>query len=306
MIFGMTAYQICILFIAYSFFGWITEVVYQAVAKGKVINRGFLNGPVCPVYGFGVLSVFAFINALASYGLNMNPLGVFLAGVVLATAIELFAGWILDICFHARWWDYTKKPFNFRGYICLEFSIIWGFAILFVVSIFHEQFENSFIYRIPHVIGWAILALFYAIYFVDFIVTVAFIKGLNKKLTQLSEIREEMRSVSDKLSEQIGTKTLETAQILSEGQVQAALAKAELKDAFEKKLEETKDANEDRLRELQHKLDTIEESFAEKRRLHKSMLLNTFENIRHSDHDDIVKHIHDIMRNKKADMLNKK
>ena len=115
-----------------------------------------------------------------------------------------------------------------------------------------------------------------------------------------------MRSVSNKLSEQIGTKTLETAQILGEGQVQAALAKAELKDAFEKKLEETKDANEDRLRELQHKLDTIEESFAEKRRLHKSMLLNTFENIRHSDHDDIVKHIHDIMRNKKADMLNKK
>ena len=72
MICGMTYYQICWYFLIYSFGGWALEVVYHAVACGKVINRGFLNGPVCPVYGFGVLSVFAMINTIQGGGYQMN------------------------------------------------------------------------------------------------------------------------------------------------------------------------------------------------------------------------------------------
>ncbi len=72
MICGMTYYQICWYFLIYSFGGWIVEVIFHAVALGKVVNRGFLNGPVCPVYGFGVLSVFAMINTLQSNGYQMN------------------------------------------------------------------------------------------------------------------------------------------------------------------------------------------------------------------------------------------
>ena len=121
MICGMTYYQICWYFLIYSFGGWALEVVYHAVACGKVINRGFLNGPVCPVYGFGVLSVFAMINTIQGGGYLMNDGMIFLFGVILATAVELIAGWLLDVCFHARWWDYSSKPLNLHGYICLEF-----------------------------------------------------------------------------------------------------------------------------------------------------------------------------------------
>ena len=64
MIFGMTNFQICLYFLVYSFGGWVVEVIFHAVALGKVINRGFLNGPVCPVYGFGVLSLFAMLNTI--------------------------------------------------------------------------------------------------------------------------------------------------------------------------------------------------------------------------------------------------
>ena len=136
MICGMTYYQICWYFLIYSFGGWALEVVYHAVACGKVINRGFLNGPVCPVYGFGVLSVFAMINTIQGGGYLMNDGMIFLFGVILATAVELIAGWLLDVCFHARWWDYSNKPLNLHGYICLEFSLIWGVAILLVVKVF--------------------------------------------------------------------------------------------------------------------------------------------------------------------------
>ena len=127
----------------YSFGGWVVEVIFHAVALGKVINRGFLNGPVCPVYGFGVLSVFALLNTIQSGGHVMSEGMIFVFGFVLATLVELIAGWLLDVCFHARWWDYSDKPLNFHGYICLEFSLIWGLAIVMVVKVFQKYVENQ-------------------------------------------------------------------------------------------------------------------------------------------------------------------
>ena len=79
-----------------------------------------------PGVRIGVLSVFALLNTLQSGGHQMSEGMIFLFGIVLATAVELVAGWLLDVCFHARWWDYSNKPLNFHGYICLEFSLIWG------------------------------------------------------------------------------------------------------------------------------------------------------------------------------------
>ena len=141
MICGMTYFQICLYFLIYSFGGWVVEVIFHAVALGKVINRGFLNGPVCPVYGFGVISVFALLNTIQGSGHQMSDGMIFVFGIVLATAVELIAGWLLDVCFHARWWDYSDKPFNFHGYICLEFSLIWGLAIVMVVKVFQKYVE---------------------------------------------------------------------------------------------------------------------------------------------------------------------
>ena len=82
MICGMTYFQICLYFLFYSFGGWVVEVIFHAVTLGKVINRGFLNGPVCPVYGFGVLSVFALLNTLQSGGHQMSEGMIFLFGIV--------------------------------------------------------------------------------------------------------------------------------------------------------------------------------------------------------------------------------
>lgn len=96
MICGMTYYQICWYFLIYSFGGWVVEVIFHAVTLGKVINRGFLNGPVCPVYGYGVISVFAMINTLQSSGHQMSNGMIFLFGVILATTVELRIIQLLD------------------------------------------------------------------------------------------------------------------------------------------------------------------------------------------------------------------
>ena len=244
---GMTIYQILWYFLLYSFCGWVIEVIYHAVAVGKVINRGFLGGPLCPVYGFGMLAVIAVSNLAEDSGyltvstsdMNVKSLALlFLGSLVFATLIELIAGWLLDVNFHMRWWDYSKKPFNFHGYICLEFSIIWGLSITAAILVIHPMMEDSPSLGIPARIGWPLLGIFYVLLLADFCVTVAIIHGLNKRLAELDRLQKGMRVVSDRMSQTIGGGTIKTAQRIGEGQVQMALAKAELRDTASQVKEE--------------------------------------------------------------------
>lgn len=249
---GMTPYEIFSYFMIYAFVGWIAEVIYHAVTLGKVINRGFLNGPICPVYGFGALTVFATLN-LVSPGepmVDMSGWLVFAIGMILATAVELIAGWALDAIFHARWWDYSDKPFNFRGYICLQFSIIWGAAIVLVVKVFHPSIHAHTVGFVPEKIGWPLLVVMYVIFVADVAVSAAVANGLNKKLQELDKIRSSMRTVSDAMSQKIGTNAIKTTRAVEEGQVKAALAKAELKDATAKR----RDAFDQRAAAIRRKL----------------------------------------------------
>ena len=137
MIFGLTYYEICSDFLIYSFLGWVLEVIYHAVQKGVIVNRGFLNGPVCPVYGFGVvgfLMVLKSINPAVAIE-DTSIILLFAGGTVFCSAVELLAGWLLDKLFHMRWWDYSDEPFNIHGYICLRFSLLWGVACVIVFGI---------------------------------------------------------------------------------------------------------------------------------------------------------------------------
>jgi len=245
MICGLTFYQIAWFFLEYSFLGWCLEVVYHAVHKGVIVNRGFLNGPFCPVYGFGVLAVLMTGNEcsrlLSDSSSNAGDLSLpamFVMGVLLATAIELVAGWLLDTLFHMRWWDYSKKPFNFHGYICLEFSLLWGTAIVFVLRIIHPALEaeptNGLI---PEKYGWILLAVAYALLAADLVVTVLTVRGLNKRLEELNRLRGLMRTPSDAMTQRLGGGAMEVAQKIEEGQVQAELAREELVQ----KIEETRE-----------------------------------------------------------------
>jgi uncharacterized membrane protein len=218
----------------YSFLGWVLEVVYHAVGQGLVVNRGFLNGPVCPIYGVGVILIFTLAELVYEGGVEATQtIVLFAGGVVFATAVELFGGWALDKLFHARWWDYSNEPFNLHGYICLKFSLLWGLAIVFVVRVLHPFIAAHSAAMIPEKYGWPVLAVLGAAYLADIIVTVAIIIGLNKRITELDDMRANMRTVSDNLSEVLGKGGVMTAQRIESGQVQAALAKAELAEKME-------------------------------------------------------------------------
>ena len=291
MIFGMTCYQICWYFLIYSFGGWVIEVIFHAVALGKVVNRGFLNGPVCPVYGFGVLSVFAMINTLQSSGYQMSDGMIFLFGIILATVVELIAGWLLDVCFHARWWDYSDKPLNFHGYICLEFSIIWGLAIVLVVKVFQKYVENRTSPHADSTFGWILLVILYCVYLADFIVTVAVIRGLNRKLTRLNKIRSDMRIVSDKISDTVANTTIDTAQVIEEGKVQTALAKAELRETAEMKKEQSIEKLRKKRNELQREFDELSNSITNHTIVGQGRIIKAFPEMNHLYYHELIQEL---------------
>ena len=199
-------YQFLWIFFVYAFLGWCTEVSYAALRTGKFVNRGFLNGPVCPIYGCGVVVVLAGLEPLKG-----NFVLLFLGSVVLTSALEWATGFVLEKLFRQRWWDYSDKPFNLGGYICLEFSIMWGFACLFVVDILHPSIE-FFIRLIPHTLGWVLLGLFSAAMAVDLAATVRTIAKLNRQLDQIDQLARRLKTASNEFGENLADRVLEAAE----------------------------------------------------------------------------------------------
>lgn len=234
MIFGMTWYQILMYFAIYAVGGWVVEVFYHALCVGVIVNRGFLNGPVCPIYGLGALAVFSMTNLIGTYvtgssGLieDTNIFVLLLGGMIVATLIELIGGAVLDKLFHMRWWDYSNEPFNFKGYICLKFSVIWGVGIGFIVRILQPSIRNITVSVVPKTLGMILLVGFYVTFAADLVITVLTINKMNRELAELEKVRKSIRKISDGMTDAIG----KTSQVIGESRVQAALAKAELKDA---------------------------------------------------------------------------
>lgn len=234
MIAGLSYYQIASFFIIYSFIGWCVEVVYCTVTSGKVVNRGFLNGPVCPIYGFGMVGVLmVFQNLPVKNPEDTDMVVVFFGSMILATLVELIGGWLMLRLFHARWWDYSDRPFNVGGFICPQFSILWGIGGVIVIKLVHPVVSRASGTKIPEKYGWILLAVLYLVYLVDLIVTVLTVRGLNRDLEELEKVRLSLRKVSDSLSEGLGTGAIYTDQKITEGKIQATLAKAEMRDSVD-------------------------------------------------------------------------
>ena len=124
--------QLILLFISYSFLGWLMEVTFSFILTRKFVNRGFLWSPICPMYGFGVLLVLVLLGAFK----NNIPL-LYIGSVIVTSLLELTTGWLLELLFHQRWWDYSTRPLNLNGYICLPFSLLWGIGALIVIQVIH-------------------------------------------------------------------------------------------------------------------------------------------------------------------------
>ncbi len=230
----MKVYYIILYFFVYSFLGWCTEVSFAAFKEHRFVNRGFLNGPFCPIYGFGVSMVIVFLTPYKS-----NLIILYLTSVILVTLLEGFTGFAMDKIFHNKWWDYSDMPMNIGGYVCLLFSLIWGTACVVIVDMIQPVIHRGLSF-LPHPAGIFIIAALGAALSVDTCVTASAIFKFNRRMAAMEKIAAELRELSDQIGEDIyeGTiRAMETAdQIRGMQQEKAAQIRihiAELKGRYQ-------------------------------------------------------------------------
>lgn len=134
----MTIVTYVLYFFFYSAVGWLGESIYCSVGARKWVNRGFLKGPMCPIYGTGALAMAITLTPVKNldirvpmFGHNVliTPLLVFIAGMVVCDIVEFITSVLMEKLFHARWWDYSNKKFNIQGRICLGHTFYWGHSL---------------------------------------------------------------------------------------------------------------------------------------------------------------------------------
>lgn len=193
----MSIYYSILYFFVYGFLGWCTEVIFAAFKQHRFVNRGFLNGPICPIYGVGVTLVIACLKAFQS-----NLLLLYISSVILVTVLEGVTGWAMDKLFHNKWWDYSKLPFNIGGYVCLLFSLIWGVACVFIVYFVHPLIHQV-LSLIPHTAGIALIAILGIALLSDMIVTTSAIVKFNQYLELLKHITDELHAISNQIGAEL-------------------------------------------------------------------------------------------------------
>lgn len=183
---------ICWIFF-YSVIGWIYESVLCSVSERRWINRGFLNGPYCPVYGFG-----AVLNILIMDGIN-NIFILFYLSTVTACTLEYFTSWLMEKLFQARWWDYSGHKYNLNGRISLEGAIVFGTFSVLLIRLIHPEvmhLTNTLSDTMVRSIAYFILIVIA----IDCIITVVNVQGFNKKL-RLADTRLQITKIRLQLSE---------------------------------------------------------------------------------------------------------
>lgn len=218
-----TLYHLSWIFFIYGFFGWCVEVIFHAVSEGKFINRGFLIGPICPIYGFGVLAVVQCLEPIKD-----NLLLLFFGSFLLTSLLEFLTGFILEKFFKDKWWDYSNEPFNICGYVCIRFSLAWGLACVFIIDIIYPMTMNA-VSLIPFKAGIVILCIFYVLIFVDLAVTLTEALKLRKLLIFAENAEKSIRKVSDGIGEALTNRTLDAIEKIEEGKEVIELGKVKVR-----------------------------------------------------------------------------
>lgn len=176
-----------LVFTVYSFIGWLTESIFCSIPEGKFINRGFLSGPFCPIYGVGGVLVIIILEPFEN-----NLILLYIAGVVVTTLVEYITGFALEKIFHTKYWDYSDHKFNLQGRICLENSLLFGVMCLVGIHTVQPRLIRL-VAMIPDNI-MPVIDIVLMLYFIfDTALSVNTMYQLNGKLDEVQQIINEMK-----------------------------------------------------------------------------------------------------------------
>lgn len=198
-IFGIDIRVYFLLFLTYSVAGWCMEVVGKLIEKKKFINRGFLIGPYCPIYGTGAILITFLLKKYVP-----DPVALFVMAILVCGTLEYLTSYFMEKIYHARWWDYSQRKFNINGRVCLQNLVLFGIASCVIVYIVNP-FIIGKLRLIPSTVQTVIISILLAIHLVDNIVSYKIILNL-KQVSK--EVKDNTIEISEKVRKIIHNKSI--------------------------------------------------------------------------------------------------
>lgn len=184
-----------LIFFIYSVLGWIMESTYVSIGQKKFVNRGFLIGPYCPIYGYGSLIMIIYLEQYKD-----NILTVFILGIAICSFLEYITSYLMEKIFKARWWDYSDKKFNLNGRVCGKNALLFGLGGLIVIYLVHPIIE-TLISKLNNYLILILSIIFFVIYIIDTIVSFNIVNKLKKNLSNVEVRKDSTQELKNLVSE---------------------------------------------------------------------------------------------------------
>lgn len=188
-----------LLFIIYSNLGWLMEVTLKSIELKKFINRGFLIGPICPIYGYGCLLIIILLKNFTS-----NIVLLFFSSVIICSILEYLTSYIMEKLFKARWWDYSRRKYNINGRICLNTMIPFGLLGCLMMYVVNPFLESKILLIDPKVRLILAITLF-IIYMIDNILSFRLMFKISKTIKKIA--LDNTEEITKKVKEAILSKS---------------------------------------------------------------------------------------------------
>ena len=232
---------ICFFFI-YGFLGWCYESAYVSIKHKQWVNRGFVRGPLLPLYGSG-----AILLLFVTIPFRENLFLMFVAGAIGATLLEYVTGVAMEALFKVRYWDYSKRKFNFQGHICLAATTLWGVFAIVIVKVVHRPIENL-VMSLPETMVEIFVMVVTVVFAADFALSFKAAMDIRDVLIKLEEVQREMERMQKRLDvilafaedsrEQVVMNTYERLDELTESLEERFARVKELREKLDAKIEE--------------------------------------------------------------------
>ena len=199
-------------FIIYSFLGWVLESIFRSFCEKKIINTGFLRGPICPIYGCGAIIMILFLKNFSS-----SKILLFIMSIIFLSLWEYIVGVILEKLFKTKYWDYSDHKFNYKGRICLTNSIAWGFLGVLFIDFIHPAIVNL-LKNVDVLYLKIIVPILLILILTDAIISIVKTKNIKGTLEKVEKLNEQIKEKLAEIKKQNQEKntTSENLQLLIE------------------------------------------------------------------------------------------
>ena len=290
--------KIFLWFVLYSVLGWVYESILCSVMSRSLVNRGFLNGPYCPIYGVGAVSV-----VLLLQGVTDTPVALFFSSIVVTGVLEYFTSWLLEKLFHASWWDYHDFPFNINGRVCLYGALVFGVLSMVLMYWLHPKI-SGFVDSFSDLTVMFFIGAAAALMMADTIVTVKHTLAMSSRLRQLQQALDDYKGQLVAHGEQLRDKLQTGLETLTPEEMKARLREAlethgdpqrleELRSRWQSSVETASDLlKQDQLKaELRQRIEQTKARSTAMSRFQDRRLLKAFPALRSSEYGDALERL---------------